>query len=197
LTRVAATTTAAIGGLILVVTTINYANLALALYAERRAEIGVRKALGGHREQIAGQFMAEAVVSALGTGLVAGGYPAFVLAREPSIELLDRGLSAGGRLGGSLRHGLITLQFVVLIGLGSLSWIAIDQLRFMQDDSLAYQTENVIRLPGASRDTAAYAQWRQRLLAAPSIAAVGMGPDPRRRAGSAGAPQSPARTRGR
>jgi putative ABC transport system permease protein len=51
----------------------------------------------------------------------------------------------------------------------------------MQDDSLAYQTENVIRLPGASRDTAAYAQWRQRLLAAPSIAAVGMGPDPRPR----------------
>jgi putative ABC transport system permease protein len=216
---------AAIGGLILVVTTINYANLALALYAERRAEIGVRKTLGGHREQIAGQFMAEAVVLALGcvplalfgaaavlpafnglmdtsiaatqvlqpavlgimaalallTGCAAGGYPAFVLARKQSIELFDRGLSAGGRRGWSLRHGLIALQFVVLIGLGSLSWIAIDQLRFMQDDSLAYQTENVIRLPGASRDTAAYAQWRQRLLAAPSIAAVGMGPDPRPR----------------
>jgi len=216
---------AAIGGLILVVTTINYANLALALYAERRAEIGVRKALGGHREQIAGQFMAEAAVLALGcvplallgaaavlpafnalmdtsiaatrvlqpavlgimaalallTGLAAGGYPAFVLARKPSIELFDRGLSSAGRQRWSLRHGLIALQFVVLIGLGSLSWIAIDQLRFMQADSLAYQTENVIRLSGASRDTTAYAQWRQRLLAAPSIAAVGMGPDPRPR----------------
>ena len=91
------------------------------------------------------------------------------------------GLSAGGRCGWSLRHGLIVLQFVVLIGLGSMSWIALDQLRFMQDDSLAYQTENVIRLPVASRDTAAYGQWRQRLLAAPSIAAVGMGPDPRPR----------------
>mgnify|MGYP006271603485 FL=1 len=91
------------------------------------------------------------------------------------------GLSAGGRRGWSLRHGLIVLQFVVLIGLGSMSWIALDQLRFMQDDSLAYQTENVIRLPVASRDTAAYGQWRQRLLAAPSIAAVGMGPDPRPR----------------
>jgi putative ABC transport system permease protein len=216
---------AAIGGLILVVTTINYANLALALYAERRAEIGVRKALGGHREQIARQFMAEAMVLALGcvplalaacaavlpafnglmdtsiaaaqvlrptvlgvmvalallTGVVAGGYPAFVLARKKTVELFDRGLSGGERRGWSLRHGLIALQFVVLIGLESLSWIAVDQLRFMQDESLAYQTENVIRLPGASRDTAAYAQWRQRLLAEPSIAAVGMGPDPRPR----------------
>ena len=216
---------AAIGGLILVVTTINYANLALALYAERRAEIGVRKALGGHREQIARQFMAEAMVLALGcvplalaacaavlpafnglmdtsiaatqvlqptvlgvmvalallTGVVAGGYPAFVLARKKTIDLFDRGLSGSARRGWSLRHGLIALQFVVLIGLGSLSWIAVDQLRFMQDESLAYQTENVIRLPGASRDTAAYAQWRQRLLAEPSIAAVGMGPDPRPR----------------
>jgi len=215
----------AIGGLILVVTVINYANLALALYAERHAEIGVRKALGGYREQIAGPFMAEAVVLALAcvplaltacaavlpafnslmdtsiaagrllystvlgvvaslallTGLVAGGYPASVLARKRSVELFDRGVSAGSRRSWSLRHGLIALQFGVLIGLGSLSWIAVDQLRFMQEDSLAYQTENVVRLPGASRDTAAYAQWRQRLLVAPSIAAVGMGPDPRPR----------------
>jgi len=216
---------AAIGGLILIVTIINYANLALALYAERHAEIGVRKALGGHREQIAGQFVAEAGVLALAcvplalaacaavlpsfnslmntgitagrllhptvlavvaslallTGLIAGGYPAFVLARKQSVELFDRGVSARGRRGWSLRHGLIALQFVVLIGLGSLSWIAVEQLRFMQEDSLAYQTENVVRLPGASRDTAAYAQWRQRLVVAPSIVAVGMGPDPRPR----------------
>jgi putative ABC transport system permease protein len=216
---------AVIGGIILVVTTINYANLALALYAERRAEIGVRKALGGHRGQIGRQFMVEAVVLALGcvplalvacavvlpafnglmdtsivasqvlqptvlsvmvvlallTGSVAGGYPAFVLARKKTVELFARRLSSGGRRGWSLRHGLIALQFGVLIGLGSLSWIAADQLRFMQDESLAYQTENVIRLPGASRDTVAYMQWRQRLLDAPSIAAVGMGPDPRPR----------------
>jgi len=216
---------AVIGGLILVVTAINYANLGLALYAERRAEIGVRKALGGHREQIASQFMAEAVVLALLcvplalaacaavlpafnslmdtsiapmrvlqpevlgamavlaliTGLVAGGYPAFVLARKSSVALFDRGLSTGGRRGWSLRHGLIALQFAVLIGLGSLSWIALDQLRYMQDDSLAYETESVVRLPGASRDTAAYAQWRQRLLVSPTVEAVGMGPDPRPR----------------
>jgi putative ABC transport system permease protein len=216
---------AAIGALILVVTTINYANLALALYAERRAEIGVRKALGGHREQIAGQFMAEAVVlallcvplaigacaavlpafnglmdtsiaatgvlqpavmSVLGalallTGLAAGGYPAFVLARKKTVELFGRGFSGDGRRGWTLRHGLIGLQFVVLIGLGSLSWIAYDQLRYMKTDSLAYQTQNIVRLPGANTDTVAYATWRQRLLTSSAIEAVGMGPEPRPR----------------
>ena len=73
---------AAIGGLILVVTTINYANLALALYADRNDEIGIRKALGGYREQIAGQFLAEAGLLAvacvpLALGVCAAVLPAF------------------------------------------------------------------------------------------------------------------------
>jgi putative ABC transport system permease protein len=169
---------AAIGGLILVITAINYANLGLALYADRNEEIGVRKAMGGHRGQIAGQFLAEAGLLAMacappalglcaavlpafnalmGTnigagrlaqplvlgamaglallvGLIAGGYPALVLARRRAVDLFGRSPSSGGgRRGGSLRQGLIALQFVVLIGLGSLSWVAYDQLRYMQE----------------------------------------------------------------
>jgi putative ABC transport system permease protein len=145
---------AAIGVLILTITTINYANLGLALYADRNEEIGVRKAIGGHRGQIAGQFLAEAGLLALAcvplalglcaavlpafnalmaieigagrllqpsvlgamsglallVGLVAGGYPAFVLARKDTVDLFGRGLSSdGGRRGWSLRHGLIAL----------------------------------------------------------------------------------------
>ena len=209
---------AAIGGLILVVTTINYANLALALYADRNDEIGIRKALGGYREQIAGQFLAEAgllavacvplalgvcaavlpafnglmdtaiggaqllqpsilgamVALALLTGLAAGGYPAFVLARKKTVDLFDRALSSGGRQRWSLRHGLIALQFVVLIGLGSLSWIAVDQLRFMQGEALGYPTDTVVRT-NFSGDSTAYQQFRQRLTASSAIQAVGMG----------------------
>ena len=209
---------AAIGGLILVVTTINYANLALALYADRNDEIGIRKALGGYREQIAGQFLAEAgllavacvplalgvcaavlpafnglmdtaisgaqllqpsilgamVALALLTGLAAGGYPAFVLARKKTVDLFDRALSSGGRQRWSLRHGLIALQFVVLIGLGSLSWIAVDQLRFMQGEALGYPTDTIVRT-NFSGDSTAYQQFRQRLTASSAIQAVGMG----------------------
>ncbi len=215
----------AIGLLILGITIINYANLALALYADRNAEIGVRKALGGHREQIAGQFLAEAALLsvacvplavaacaavlpafnalmdtgialsrvldpvvlgtlaglALAAGLVAGGYPAFVLARKQAVELFGRGRSTGGRRGGSLRHALIGLQFVVLIALGSLSWIVNDQLDFMQNSDLGYRTDNVVQLRSVSADSAQYQRLKVRLLDAPSIAAVGVGASPRER----------------
>jgi putative ABC transport system permease protein len=220
---------AAIGLLVLGVTTINYTNLALALYTDRDAEIGVRKAMGGHRGQIARQFLVEASVlallcvplallvcsgvlpafnalmdtnitagrlwhpSVLGAltglallvGLVAGGYPAFVLGRSNAVDLFDRTRSSsrGAGRGGSIRHGLIALQFVVLIGLGSLSWIAYDQLRFMQSGDLGYETANVVRT-NFSGDSTAYQQFRERLTASPAIQAVGS-------AGAAGVPQSP------
>ena len=212
-----------IGLLILMITTINYANLALALYAGRRAEIGVRKALGGVQGQIAGQFLAEAallalacvplalglgaalvpgfnalmgtgittiallqpavllalVVLALLAGLAAGGYPATVLSRQNAVDLFDRALASGqGGRGWSLRHGLIALQFVVLIGLGSLSWIAYDQLRYMQAGDLGYQTEGVVRLANMEADSTAYQQLRRRLLASSSVRAVGAGVTP-------------------
>jgi putative ABC transport system permease protein len=222
----------AIGGLILLITTVNYANLALALYADRNAEIGVRKALGGRQGQIAGQFLVEAGLLALacvplallasaavlpafnalmGTqiaagrlfrpvvlatmvglallaGLVAGGYPAFVLARKRTINLFGRGLGGGGggRRGWSLRHGLIGLQFVVLIGLGSLSWIAYGQLRYMQESDLGYQTENIVEIESLQGDSAAYQQLRQRLASAPSIEAIGVGSTPRGDIGNRG-----------
>jgi len=214
----------AIGVLILVITAINYANLALALYADRNEEIGVRKALGGYQGQIAGQFLSEAGLLALGcvplalvtcgialpafnalmetqigvgrllqpeilgalvglaglTGLTAGGYPAWVLARKETAQLFGRGLSAGhGGRGWSLRHGLIGLQFAVLIGLGSLSWIAYDQLRYMQRGSLGYQTESIVRLANfRTSDSTEYLRLKERLEASSAIQAVGTGVSP-------------------
>ena len=213
-----------IGLLVLTITTINYANLALALYADRGAEIGIRKAVGGYRGQIAGQFLVEAVLlavacvplalavcaallpsfnalmntgigwerlvqpSVLGAmvglaalaGLTAGGYPAFVLARKTTVSLFNRGLASGAEGGGwSLRHGLIALQFVVLIGLGSLSWIAYDQLRYMQDGDLGYQTDGIVRLSNyVTRDSTEYLRLKQRLEASSAIQAVGTGVTP-------------------
>ena len=63
----------AIGVLILAVACINYGNLSIARFATRAREIGVRKAVGAQRSQLAAQFWGEAMATsalALGLGLV-------------------------------------------------------------------------------------------------------------------------------
>ena len=60
----------AIGLLILLIACVNYMNLATARSATRAKEVGVRKVVGAHRAQLAGQFLGEAVIlSALALGL--------------------------------------------------------------------------------------------------------------------------------
>lgn len=56
---------AAIAALLLVVTCTNYMNLAAALYEGRGREIGVRKAMGAQRANVAGQFLTEGALTAL------------------------------------------------------------------------------------------------------------------------------------
>lgn len=57
--------------LVLLIATANFVNLSVALAARRRLEIGVRKANGAGRGHIAGQFLAEAVLTVLLATLLA------------------------------------------------------------------------------------------------------------------------------
>lgn len=62
-----------IAAFILLIACINFVNLATARSAERAREVGIRKALGSERRQLAGQFLTEAVVvSLLSAGLAVG-----------------------------------------------------------------------------------------------------------------------------
>ena len=54
-----------IGAVLLLIILINYTNLSIAMYADRQAELGIRKALGAMRKDITSQLAAEAIILAL------------------------------------------------------------------------------------------------------------------------------------
>ena len=60
-----------VAALVLLIATANFVNLSVALAGRRRREIGVRKATGAGRGHIAGQFLAEAVLTVLVATLLA------------------------------------------------------------------------------------------------------------------------------
>ena len=218
---------ALVAGLVLVITVINYANLSVALYAERRNEVGVRKAVGARQGQITRQFLVEAVALALGggvlalgvveavlpafnalmdvaltntfartpgglavalttaagIGLLAGLYPAWRLARQDPLPLFEDAFVGGASW--SLRHGLIAVQLVLLVALGSLTVLVQQQLTLLQTADTGLPTSGVVEVQGLN-DADDFVRLRDLLASAPEIEAVGTGPLPSRRDGAFG-----------
>ncbi|OAV42587.1 ABC transporter permease [Lewinella sp. 4G2] len=107
-------------------------------------------------------------------GLLAGAYPAFNLARTQVQGLFGRG-SAGearGRL--TSRKVIVTLQFALLIGLGSLTLFVNRQLTYIQDKDLGYRKENVMYV-SLNADSSRFATFRNEVLRIPGVTEVGSG----------------------
>ncbi|GAB4051169.1 ABC transporter permease [Spirosoma litoris] len=77
-----------IGVFILLMAVVNFVNITIGISATRLREIGVRKALGGLKKQLIGQFMAEALLlTTVATLLALGCHELF---RSTFADLLDR-----------------------------------------------------------------------------------------------------------
>ena len=84
---------AAIGGLILLISLMNYVNLATARAVTRTKEIGVRKVLGSKKSSIISQFIAESVLFTVTSGLFAIGLVHFFLPQLNQLLSLDLSLT--------------------------------------------------------------------------------------------------------
>ncbi len=78
------------------------------------------------------------------TGLAAGAYPAFVLARKKPVQAL-KGLHAG-RERGLMRRALVVVQFALAVGMIAATLVVEKQLRYGQDTSLGFAGDQIVML---------------------------------------------------
>lgn len=108
-------TFSAIALFILVIACINFVNLVTARATERAEEVGMRKALGALRGQLAGQFLGEAFLTTVSAGVVALGLASFALPTFNQMAGTD--LDLVGALAGPM--GAMLLGGVVLVSIGA------------------------------------------------------------------------------
>jgi putative ABC transport system permease protein len=123
------------------------------------------------------EILAGMVGLALLVGGVAGSYPALILSRKDAVSLFEGSFGDGSGQRWSLRHALIGVQFVLLIGLGSVTWLVNSQLHYLQNKDLGLRTQGLVELTAVdSADT--YRRLKTRLRDDPAVQAVGAGIGP-------------------
>ena len=104
-------------------------------------------------------------------GLLAGSYPALILSGFKPIEVLKSKIKVGGA--NIFTRSLVTVQFVLSIGLIICTVIILQQLKFMQSKNPGFNKENIVMIDAEGTDTKkAYPIFKQELISQSSIAGV-------------------------
>jgi len=107
-------------------------------------------------------------------GLLASVFPALFLARTQVQGLFKGRVMQDSGGGFTTRRVIISLQFILLIGLSSLALFVNRQLAFIQDKDLGYATENLLYV-NLNADSNRFATFRSELLRMPEVTGVGSG----------------------
>jgi len=104
-------------------------------------------------------------------GLMAGSYPALVLSGFKPIEVLKSKIRVGGS--NIFTKSLVTVQFILSIGLIISTVIILQQLKFMQSKNPGFNKENIVMVDAEGTDTKkVYPLFKQALKEQPAIAGV-------------------------
>lgn len=124
----------------------------------------VLNSFSGKNLQLSGNifFWELIVLTTIAVTLLAGGYPAFVLASFRPAETLKTSLRNAGS-GSMLRKGLVIFQFGVSISLIAGTVIAMNHLRYLRAKTLGFDKEHVIVVNGANKNT------KDQLLSIPGV----------------------------
>lgn len=107
-------------------------------------------------------------------GFLSSLYPALFLAKHRIVKLFQGNLVKHNLSGFSTRKAIITFQFVLLIGLCSLTLLVNQQLRFIQKKDLGYDKNQVLYV-NLAEDSTKYALFRQEMMQLPGVYGVGSG----------------------
>lgn len=214
-------TFSAIAVLILLIACINYMNLATARASRYAKEVGVRKVVGAHRQQLIGRFMSESLLFSvgalllaiglvelalptfneitrktltvpyfddvllmvlwlsvgLGTGFLAGSYPALFLSKFKPVAVLKGGLgTSSGR--GWLRKGLVVFQFAITVVFFVGTLVVQAQLDYLQTKRLGFNKDQVLVLPSQPPIREQYTTFKGEVQGLPGVLGVASAPMP-------------------
>jgi len=111
---------------------------------------------------------------ALLVGVLASIYPSVFLSRHPILRLFRGNLVKNSSRGFSTRKLIITFQFVLLIGLCSLTLFVNQQLRYIQEKDLGFDKEQVVYI-NLAEDSSKFEVFKNELLKMPEVRGVGSG----------------------